>query len=467
MAIGEEFRRTLLAEKNQEMDSTLKIFGYSMAKCVGNSRLLNKSELSIWKGSSDLLKSSKVYKYKFRLPVRSKEGIYVSSYISFLVDYLITREFRSHIHEGLVNFFREIKSPLYEIICGLEEYLPKCFDFKVVEGGAKVPKSTILSTFKKVFQKFEIDFGTFHLLEFISFSFKKSGILKGTSDYVVTGRIATIYEKFIKRRLIALKSLIDQFFLSPYHDIYMARCGGLENDKTFRQFKIENIVSLLPSGKVFSTDCEAWTDRFSRMIVEGIIQYDLEVLSERDQRLKPSLDSLSLVNRIFSESFCFPKGKFVKYKVGTPMGCLFSWCSTNFSHHVLVRFCSLIYCNLGGNLRDIEFCILGDDIVKASNFLQLRGKIFNGKFEEGDKVHLYDIYRHLTEECIGGTISELKSYSAINNLNEVFYLEFAKRFMVSISGVVFDLSRVPFSLLFLNEGGGENHFNFVLEVWVY
>jgi hypothetical protein len=295
-------------------------------------------------------------------------------------------------------------------------------------------------------------------------------ILKGSSKYPIFGVIKSFWEKLVKNRLIAIKSTFEQCYLYSYHQLYQIRCSEFSNDKVFNQWNLGTIIKNLKKKRPFgSADGKSWTDYFPLAFINGIIQSDLSYLSTLNEEFSVLSKFYHLSETIFKGTFFFPKkegGSYLNYNKGTPMGLYGSFALTNFCHHIFLRFSIMVFIRLAEKntqkyVSRIISAILGDDIIKTVDKEKNKNK---NLFFPNDKINLYEVYEFIFIEILGMEINKKKSFLP-NEESGILILEFAKRFLLSYNGEVLDLSRVPTSILLLDQG--YDRLRFLTEVWVY
>jgi len=195
---------------------------------------------------------------------------------------------------------------------------------------------------------------------------------RGSDKQFIHSRLAFLSDKSGKTRVIAIGDILSQSCLKLVHQRCNRILRKLRTDGTFDQDKQRLRVKRWTEDNVFlsSIDLTAVTDRLPAI-------YQLFVIIST--RVLTPLQGIAWFLVTVKRTFTFKTvdgPKYVRYKVGQPMGMLSSWPVMAISHHMLVWWAyKLTYPDR--DPKNFEgYCILGDDLVirdkyVAKSYLQL------------------------------------------------------------------------------------------------
>lgn len=170
-------------------------------------------------------------------------------------------------------------------------------------------------------------------------------------------KLHVLFEKGDKARVIAILDYFTQEVLSPFHDTIAEILKGIEQDGTFNQNKIAEMVRVFTQDSklpLFSLDLTAATDRLpvvlQRLIISRLIK--IEGFSFLWQKL------------LTFRTFITDTGVEVRYSVGQPMGAKSSFPMLGLTHHIIVQIAAQ---RAGLLTRFTNYVILGDDIMIADH----------------------------------------------------------------------------------------------------
>jgi len=211
----------------------------------------------------------------------------------------------------------------------------------------------------------------------------------------ITRKLSVIKDPGGKSRVIAIVDYYSQNVLKLMHDeIFNNILPLLPQDKTFTQDPHVDF-----EGPYYSFDLTAATDRFPVALQERVVR----------SLLNSSAKAKAWTNVLTDTEFYVPwENKFVKYKVGQPMGAYSSWAVFTLTHHIIVQYSA----NLIGKFPTKNYILLGDDIVIGGS-------------------DLAESYKAVIE-ALGVGISPHKTHVSTNTY------EFAKRWFrdgVEVSGI--------------------------------
>lgn len=179
---------------------------------------------------------------------------------------------------------------------------------------------------------------------------------KGHIDSVHS-RLAFLSDKGGKTRVVALGDILSQSLLSTVHQRCNLILRRLKQDGTFDQDRSREFIKKM-SGQnlpLASIDLTAATDRMPALFQMFVIVY---------LRILTPFQGLAWWWVTTKRTFCYKDGedlKFIRYKVGQPMGLLSSWPVMAISHHFLVR---LSFSAQGFKRPEFaRYCVLGDDLT--------------------------------------------------------------------------------------------------------
>jgi hypothetical protein len=224
-----------------------------------------------------------------------------------------------------------------------------------------------------------------------------------------------------KIRVFAMVDAFTQWLLEPLHSAIFDFIRPLKQDATFDQLgRLEEFMKNR-SGKIYSYDLSAATDRLPVAIQKVILEIFV------DSEFANAWEHL-LVGRSYHLRNSFLNvDQTLRYKVGQPMGALSSWGMLAVSHHLIVQFAAFKVYNKYFWFKD--YLVLGDDIVIAD-------------------PKVAKIYFILMTKVLKVEINLSKSITSFRGV-----CEFAKRFRSS------DVDYTPLSLKeFSSYGGHPNAF---------
>nr|UPW42113.1 MAG: putative RNA dependent RNA polymerase [Zhejiang mito-like virus 6] len=173
-------------------------------------------------------------------------------------------------------------------------------------------------------------------------------------------KLSFFSDKEGKTRVIGILDYWTQTALRPLHDTLMGILRGIKSDCTFDQ---NAFYTKLPSrGPYFSFDLSAATDRMPILLQKRIVS--AVVGEERAEAWARLLTQLEFVNHKYPD-------KYFKYETGQPMGAYSSWAAMALTHHYIVQLAAL----RAGKRFFWDYCLLGDDIVIASEEVAVQYKI--------------------------------------------------------------------------------------------
>lgn len=166
------------------------------------------------------------------------------------------------------------------------------------------------------------------------------------------GRLSVVYNQAGKARVVAMTNWWIQLALKPLHDAIFQLLRGIPMDGTFDQLKpLKSLIDKSAPGEVFYCyDLSSATDRLPKTLQIDI----LNILRYPGREWGGLLD----INWIYKGSYYF-------YSVGQPMGAYSSWAMLALTHHIVVQIAALRVGLFGFN----RYCVLGDDIVIANEFV--------------------------------------------------------------------------------------------------
>jgi hypothetical protein len=183
--------------------------------------------------------------------------------------------------------------------------------------------------------------------------------LEQRDKQLIHSRLAFLSDKSGKTRVVALVDILSQSCLKVVHQRCNRILRRLETDGTFDQDKQRQRVKRWSGDKVFlsSIDLSAATDRLP-VLYQVLVLIGTRVLSP--------LQAVAWLLVTTKRTFVYKVDgvpKYLRYKVGQPMGALSSWPVMAISHHVLVWWAyKLAYPS--SNPRYFKgYSILGDDLV--------------------------------------------------------------------------------------------------------
>lgn len=184
---------------------------------------------------------------------------------------------------------------------------------------------------------------------------------------LVHSKLALLSDKSGKSRVVAIGDSWTQSILLPIHDHLFSMLRKLQHvDGTFDQDRqrkrIQEWTRLgrARKTKVFSLDLSSATDRLPIFTQAFILK-----------RMIPQFSWMVIILWVFvmvGRKFLYRRNvgkhnvsKFVRYRVGQPMGFYSSWAMLALSHHSIVWYASYLAGHKKGYFRN--YAILGDDIV--------------------------------------------------------------------------------------------------------
>jgi hypothetical protein len=254
----------------------------------------------------------------------------------------------------------------------------------------------------------------------------------GTWTDFFAGRLVGLPEAAGKLRIIAIVDIWTQSIFSPLHKTLFSVLRKIPNDGTFDQDKafLRAMDKTKASGKVFSADLSAATDRLPIDLQIGIINY---LFGHQLGNLWGAILDREFVTR--EGLGPIPFGGSVKYGCGQPMGCLSSWAMLALTHHLILQYCAT---NVHGQDRwHTCYEILGDDLI-----------IF-------DEQVYYEYLRVMS--LLAVEINPAKSLESFSSQT----FEFAKR--TSYKGV--DVSGISW-LLFISTTSIKDRINLILSLGI-
>lgn len=169
------------------------------------------------------------------------------------------------------------------------------------------------------------------------------------------GNISYIQEPGYKLRAVANPNRLLQSALIPLQKEIMRHLSDNPKDCTTDQYRgVEDVFSWLKAGsKVHSIDLSDATNNFPLSLQLGILR----------TRLNSSwTDSINLFEFCSKGDWKLPKGDFISWTKGQPLGLAPSFASFAYSHHMVVRVCRDML-KQKGIVEENDYRILGDDIV--------------------------------------------------------------------------------------------------------
>lgn len=185
-------------------------------------------------------------------------------------------------------------------------------------------------------------------------------IPKGRNSFRRLGYFA---DKENKVRVVGILDYFSQLALKPLH-LYLTRAlSKIRQDCTLDQGKHKELLLNKGSGKYFSIDLTAATDRFPITVIEQLLRKQLPeryVSAWKDVMVGYPFDY---------------KTKKLSYLVGNPMGAYSSFASFALAHHYIIYYCCK---ELGIRWKSLPYALLGDDIViRDSNVAVMYKKIIS------------------------------------------------------------------------------------------
>jgi hypothetical protein len=183
-------------------------------------------------------------------------------------------------------------------------------------------------------------------------------------------QFAVKYEAAGKIRLFALLDSITQSVMAPLHEAEFALLRMIPNDGTFDQEASikRSQAKAMKSGKAFSYDLTAATDRLPAVLTAAIIEIIFSKIGLGGLWLSIMTNRVFGFNGAVAEKLGVDPSSSYKYEVGQPMGGLSSWPGLAITHHWIVQYAAyrahLAKCYAPHHYKWCEeYEILGDDIV--------------------------------------------------------------------------------------------------------
>jgi len=190
------------------------------------------------------------------------------------------------------------------------------------------------------------------------------------------GKLAYKLEAAGKIRVFALVDYWTHSLLEPLHDWIFEVLSRIPSDATFDQTgKLEAFVKRCnEEGKneFFCYDLKSATDLIPLPLYVEVLALVLghraaklwgEFLTDRDYLVPPAPKYGGTLPG------SHPKGSFIKYRRGQPMGALSSWAGLALVHHFLVQ---LAWIETGGVGWFLDYLVLGDDVVIGNEVVALQ-----------------------------------------------------------------------------------------------
>lgn len=201
-----------------------------------------------------------------------------------------------------------------------------------------------------------IALGGQQLAEHIISHLRANKMTPGSGD---VRKITSFPDKEGKIRNICIADYWTQTVLRPYHQDLMEILKDFKGDRTFDQ---GNLSYLLGEKEFYNFDLSDATDRFPVKVQKLLFEF----------LYSPALSD-AWVDLLTSLPFRTPKGDYIHYRTGQPLGLYSSWPAFALSHHLIVQFAAN---QAGQNLPFTRYALLGDDIVicdkeTASNYHSL------------------------------------------------------------------------------------------------